>query len=166
MNLPNKITLVRILLIPLFAVLFLVQFPFHYLAACIVFIVASITDFIDGNIARRRNLVTNLGKFLDPFADKALVCTALVLITSFSNTFTFAIVIFTVIIIVRELMITAFRTVAATKKVILAAADTQVQQDSPLLPHHMISSTIWQEDWNFSLTVGAKRNDTWRTECI
>ena len=68
MNLPNKITLVRILLIPLFVVLFLVQFPFHYLAACIVFIVASITDFIDGNIARRRNLVTNLGKFLDPFA--------------------------------------------------------------------------------------------------
>lgn len=121
MNLPNKITLVRILLIPLFVVLFLVQFPFHYLAACIVFIVASITDFIDGNIARRRNLVTNLGKFLDPFADKALVCTALVLITSFSNIFTFAIVIFTVIIIVRELMITAFRTVAATKKVILAA---------------------------------------------
>ena len=121
MNLPNKITLIRIFLIPVFLVLFLLDFPYHYVAAVAVFVIASITDFIDGHIARKKNLVTDLGKFLDPFADKALVCTALVLITGFNNIFSVYVLIFTVIIIIRELMITAFRTVAATKKVVLAA---------------------------------------------
>lgn len=121
MNLPNKISLIRLLLIPVFAVLFWVDFPYHYLASTIVFVIASMTDFIDGNIARKYNMVTDLGKFLDSVADKALVCTALVLITSLENIFTFIIVVFAVVIIIRELMITAFRTVAALKKVVLAA---------------------------------------------
>ena len=73
LNLPNKITLARIALIPVVAILYLVNFPYHEIAACIAFIVCCCTDFIDGNIARKRNLVTDLGKFLDPIADKVIV---------------------------------------------------------------------------------------------
>lgn len=121
MNLPTKITLVRLFLVPVFVALFLIEFPFHYFCATAVFVIASITDFLDGHIARKYNLVTDLGKFLDPFADKALVCSALILVTVFSNTFTVAVIVMTIIITVRELMITAFRTVAASKNVVLAA---------------------------------------------
>ena len=79
MNLPNKITLSRIFLIPVFVVVFfLTVIPYNYFIACIIFIVASCTDFIDGHIARKYNLVTNLGKFLDPIADKVLVSSALI----------------------------------------------------------------------------------------
>ena len=81
MNLPNKITLTRILLIPVFAVFFFVEaIPQNYFIACLVFIIASCTDFLDGHIARKRGLVTNLGKFLDPIADKVLVSTAFILL--------------------------------------------------------------------------------------
>ena len=121
MNLPTKITLARIILVPVFVALFLIEFPYHYFCATAAFIIASLTDFLDGHLARKYNLVTDLGKFLDPLADKALVCSALVLVTTFQNTFTVFVIIMTIIIIVRELMITAFRTVAATKKVVLAA---------------------------------------------
>ena len=79
MNLPNKITLTRIFLIPVFtAVFFLTVIPYNYFIACLIFIVAACTDFIDGHIARKYNLVTNLGKFLDPIADKVLFSTALI----------------------------------------------------------------------------------------
>ena len=81
MNLPNKITLSRIFLIPVFAVIFFIDaIPYNYFIACIIFIVAACTDFIDGHIARKYGLVTNLGKFLDPIADKVLVSTALILL--------------------------------------------------------------------------------------
>ncbi|MGN1094431.1 MAG: CDP-diacylglycerol--glycerol-3-phosphate 3-phosphatidyltransferase [Candidatus Neoclostridium sp.] len=121
MNLPTKITLIRLLLVPVFVALFLVEFPYHYFCAVAVFVIASLTDYFDGHLARKYNLVTDLGKFLDPFADKALVCSALVLVTTFDNAFTVVVLVMTLIIIVRELMITAFRTVAATKNVVLAA---------------------------------------------
>lgn len=121
MTLPNKITIFRLILIPLFVVLYLVEFPYHYLCATFVFITASVSDYFDGHLARKYNLVTDLGKFLDPLADKALVCTALVLTTVIQNTFTLFVLIATIIIIVRELMITAFRTVAASKNIVLAA---------------------------------------------
>lgn len=121
MNLPNRITLIRIFLVPVFIIMFLIDFPYHYTVAVLIFIAASVTDFIDGYLARKMNLVTDLGKFLDPFADKALVCSACVLITSFQNICSLPVMFLTVIIIVRELMITAFRTVAARKKVVLAA---------------------------------------------
>ena len=81
MNLPNKITLTRILMIPVFvAIFFLDKIPFSFGIAAIVFALAACTDFIDGYIARSRGLVTNLGKFLDPIADKVLVSTAMLLI--------------------------------------------------------------------------------------
>ena len=73
LNLPNKITLARIALIPIVVILYFVNFPYHEIAACIVFMLCCSTDFIDGNIARKRNLVTDLGKFLDPIADKVIV---------------------------------------------------------------------------------------------
>ena len=78
MNLPNKLTLLRIILVPFFIIAMLVNFPFHYLVAGCIFGVASVTDTLDGKIARSRNLVTDFGKFADPIADKILVLTALV----------------------------------------------------------------------------------------
>ena len=78
MNLPNKISLARICLIPVFVVIFFLEMiPFRFGIAAIVFAIAALTDFVDGKIARSRGLVTNLGKFLDPIADKVLVSTAM-----------------------------------------------------------------------------------------
>ncbi len=73
MNLPNKLTLLRILLVPVFLLCMYVLFPFHYVAALIVYAAASLTDALDGQIARKRGLVTTFGKFADPLADKILV---------------------------------------------------------------------------------------------
>ena len=72
MNLPNKLTVLRILLVPIFLVLLTVPFDHHLIVALVVFIIASLTDMIDGNLARKHNLITNLGKFVDPLADKML----------------------------------------------------------------------------------------------
>ena len=76
MTLPNKLTVLRIVMVPIFLVLLVTEFPHHYLAALLVFIFASLTDLIDGKIARRYNLITDLGKFLDPLADKMLTTAA------------------------------------------------------------------------------------------
>ena len=78
MNLPNKLTLMRVILIPFFLVMIYVDaIPLHFLWALVIFAAASLTDMLDGKIARARGLVTNFGKFLDPLADKVLVITAL-----------------------------------------------------------------------------------------
>ena len=78
MNLPNKLTLLRVILIPFFLVMMYVDaIPLHFLWALVIFVAASLTDMLDGKIARARGLVTNFGKFLDPLADKVLVITAL-----------------------------------------------------------------------------------------
>ena len=77
MNLPNKLTLARVILIPFFLLSIYISFPFHYAVALLIFTIASITDALDGKIARKNNLVTNFGKFLDPLADKVLVIAAL-----------------------------------------------------------------------------------------
>jgi len=77
MNIANKLTLSRIIIIPIYILLFLLSFKNHYYYAVIVFILASITDFIDGYIARNKNLITSFGKFADPLADKMLVTAAL-----------------------------------------------------------------------------------------
>ena len=131
MNLPNKITLTRILMIPIFVLIFFLDIPFAYGIAGIIFAVAAFTDFIDGKIARSRGLVTNLGKFLDPIADKVLVSTAMILMLAMSEffiLFTMAaqtIYVITVIcicvIMARELIISAFRQIAAANGVIMAA---------------------------------------------
>ena len=87
MNLPNKITLIRICMIPVFVLVFFLDgmIPFAQGIAAIIFALAACTDFIDGHIARSRGLVTNLGKFLDPIADKVLVSTAMILILTMEN---------------------------------------------------------------------------------
>ncbi len=76
MNLPNKLTVARIIATPIFLALMVIEFKFHYIAALLVFILASLTDMWDGQIARKRNLVTDFGKFLDPVADKMLTTAA------------------------------------------------------------------------------------------
>ncbi len=121
MNLPTKITVARILLIPVFVALYLIEFPYHMLVATLVFAIASFTDFLDGYLARKHNLVTDLGKFLDPVADKVLVASALILIVKWVNALQIYVLIATIVILARELIITCFRTIAATKNVILAA---------------------------------------------
>lgn len=118
MNLPNKLTLMRVLLIPVFLVFFLIPgIPCHYLLAMIVFIAASITDALDGYLARKHNLVTNFGKFLDPLADKVLVMTAL---ACFVDNQMIGVIPF-LIIMMREFMVSGLRLVAANSGTVIAA---------------------------------------------
>ena len=118
MNLPNKLTLMRVLLIPVFLVFFLIPgIPCHYLLAMIVFIAASITDALDGHLARKHNLVTNFGKFLDPQADKVLVMTAL---ACFVDNQMIGVIPF-LIIMMREFMVSGLRLVAANSGTVIAA---------------------------------------------
>ena len=122
MNLPTKITLSRILALPIIVVLFFVQFSYHYLAAAIVFVLAAVTDMIDGRLARKRGEVTSLGKLLDPIADKVLACGVLIMEASAGlMMFDPAGIILTICIVAREIVIGAFRTLAAHKGEILAA---------------------------------------------
>ena len=136
MNLPNKITLTRICLIPLFVLFFYLDVfegrAWNYIIAAIIFVVAASTDFLDGYIARSRGLVTNLGKFLDPIADKVLNATAFILLLTrpfvfevgpFANAHCGTIVagICVAIIIARELIISGFRMIAAGQNLVLAA---------------------------------------------
>ena len=134
MNLPNKITLTRICMIPVFVLVFFLEgiLPFNFGIAAILFALAACTDFIDGHIARSRGLVTNLGKFLDPIADKVLVATAMILLLTMRNslfalfgTASDAVYIATAVgicvILARELIISAFRQIAAARGVVLAA---------------------------------------------
>ncbi len=134
MNLPNKITLTRICMIPVFVLIFFLDgvLPFNYGIAAIVFALAACTDFIDGYIARSRGLVTNLGKFLDPIADKVLVSTAMILILTMKgslfsafggaqNPVYIATAVAICVIMARELIISAFRQIAAARGLVLAA---------------------------------------------
>lgn len=122
MNLPTKITLSRILAVPLIVVLFYVKFPAHYLAAAIVFCLAAATDMIDGLLARKRNEVTPLGKVLDPIADKILDCFVMIMEAAGGMMFFYPCgVILCMVVVGREILIGAFRTLAAHKGAILAA---------------------------------------------
>lgn len=121
MNLPNKLTIIRLLLIPVFVALYFVEFTGHVFVALGIFVLACLTDFLDGYIARKYNLVTDLGKFLDPIADKVLVMAALVLLCINGRELTMLYAIGTIIILAREFIVTGFRTIAAGKNVVLAA---------------------------------------------
>ena len=127
MNLPNTLTVIRILLIPVFIVLFFMDFNGHALAAALVYVVACFTDFFDGYLARKNNLVTNFGKFIDPIADKMIIACSLIAIcitdpvVAPMHVYKIIISVCTMLIISRELMISVFRTVAADKGVVLAA---------------------------------------------
>ncbi len=120
MNLPNKLTIVRCVMTPLFLLMMLLEFPCHYLVALVLFIAASLTDMIDGRIARSRNLITNLGKFLDPLADKMLTTAAFLgLMTVIGGDgLCWAVT----IILAREFMVTSVRLLAAKDGVVVAAS--------------------------------------------
>lgn len=120
MNLPNKLTLLRVFLIPFFLLfVYLKNVPFHFLLALIVFAAASITDALDGKIARSRNLVTNFGKFLDPLADKVLVLAALAVFVELPEIRMGAVPL--IIISAREFMVSGLRLLAADSGVVVAA---------------------------------------------
>ena len=120
MNLPNKLTLFRVILIPFFVFFLLAPYFTGYgnYIAVTVFIVASITDFLDGHIARKRNLVTNFGKFMDPLADKLLVCSALICLIELDRLPAWIVI----IIIAREFIISGFRLIASDNGVVIAAS--------------------------------------------
>lgn len=130
MNLPNKLTIARVVMIPLFIVLFYVPFNGHYFAALAVFALASFTDFLDGFFARKYHLITNLGKFLDPVADKILVAAAMIVFLTAPNAyFTMGLGGWSLIaggccvavILARELLVSGFRMVAADAGIVIAA---------------------------------------------
>lgn len=118
MNLPNKLTVFRIVLVPFFVVSLLSEgLPGRFLIAELIFVIASLTDHFDGKIARKRNQITNFGKFLDPLADKILVISAMVCFLSLG----FANVWCVLLIIARELMVTSIRLVAMDSGRVIAA---------------------------------------------
>ena len=118
MNLPNKITVFRILMIPFFVASMLIkEIPYHEIIAGVIFIIAALSDLVDGKIARRFNLVTNFGKFMDPLADKLLVQSALLCFVA--NGLLPAWI--AIVIMSREFIISGFRLVAADKGIVIAA---------------------------------------------
>lgn len=119
MNLPNKLTLLRVMLIPFFLLFMYINTPFHYLTALVIFAAASITDALDGKIARKRGLVTNFGKFLDPLADKILVIAALTVFVELDDIRMGAIPL--IIISAREFMVSGLRLLAADSGIVVAA---------------------------------------------
>lgn len=119
MNLANKITLLRIFMVPIFIVLLLVEFPYHMEAALVVFLTASLTDKLDGYLARKYNMITDFGKFMDPLADKLLVTGAFVVLIQLGRIESWIVF----VILAREFAVTGLRTLAAAQNVIIAASN-------------------------------------------
>lgn len=121
MNLPNKLTILRVIMIPFFVAALLydggANQNMRYVAAAL-FIIASLTDMLDGKIARKYNLVTNFGKFMDPLADKLLVCSALICLVELKELPAWMVI----VIISREFIISGFRLVASDNGVVIAAS--------------------------------------------
>ena len=157
MNIPNKITLARILLIPIFIILMSVPFNWGlldigeaelsiaHLLGALLFIIAAATDWVDGFYARKYNLITNLGKFLDPLADKLLVSAALILLVELGLAPAWVVI----LIISREFAVTGLRLVAAGDGLVLAASKlgkiktvTQIVATAALLLHNFPFSFI------------------------
>jgi CDP-diacylglycerol---glycerol-3-phosphate 3-phosphatidyltransferase len=141
MNLPNKLTMLRIILIPVFIVALMLG---HWYTSGIIFILASATDALDGNIARKRNLVTNFGKIMDPLADKLLVTSALVCLVELGTVPGWMVI----IILAREFMITGLRAVAAGEGVIIAAGNSGKMKT---ILQMTALSLILLKDWPFSM---------------
>ncbi len=129
MNLPNQLTILRMLLVPVFLLFFYwTAVPYHYIWALAIFIIASLTDFFDGHIARARGLITNFGKLMDPLADKLIVTSALLVLCEKGWVPAWAVM----LILAREFLVTAMRTVAIGSGEVIAAniwgkAKTMVQ---------------------------------------
>lgn len=120
MNLPNKLTVLRVLMIPFFVVFMLMDIVpgMDKWIALAIFVIASLTDLLDGKIARKYNLVTNFGKFMDPLADKLLVCSAMICMIPLGKLQAW----FVIVIIAREFIISGFRLVAADNDIVIAAS--------------------------------------------
>jgi CDP-diacylglycerol--glycerol-3-phosphate 3-phosphatidyltransferase len=116
-NLPNFLTSLRILLIPVFILIFTVPSPARPFLSALIFLTASLTDFFDGYIARRQAQITKLGKLLDPVADKLLISSALILLVSVGRVPAWIVI----VIIARELIVTGLRAVASTEGIVLAS---------------------------------------------
>lgn len=119
-NLPNVLTVARILLIPVFVVLFVTPTPDRSLAAAAVFVIAALTDLLDGYLARRRGQVTKLGRLLDPIADKLLVLSALIVLVQVDRVSALV----AILIIAREVAVTGIRAIAAGEGIIISAEAT------------------------------------------
>lgn len=117
MNLANKLTIVRIFLVPIFMFFLLVKIPYGEYIAVVIFIVAALTDSLDGYIARSRNQITKFGKFMDPLADKLLVSAALISLVELDKLSAWVVV----VIIAREFAITGLRVLAASEGITIAA---------------------------------------------
>lgn len=117
MNLPNKLTLARVIMVPFFVAVFMVDFPNHRMIAGILFIAASLTDLFDGYLARKQGLVTTFGKFADPLADKLLVCAALICFVEQELLPAWIVI----IIISRDFIISGFRLIASEQGIVIAA---------------------------------------------
>ena len=119
MNLANKLTLARVIMIPVFlVVLFCMAEPMNRYLAVLIFIVASLTDFLDGYIARKYHMVSNFGKFMDPLADKILVMAAMVSMVALGDLASWVVI----VILAREFAITGFRTLAVEANIVMAAS--------------------------------------------
>ena len=121
MNLPNKLTVLRVIMVPFFVVFMLIPSlgaAANKYIALALFCIASVTDFLDGHLARKHNLVTNFGKLMDPLADKLLVCSALICLSSLGKLATWIVL----VIIAREFIISGFRLVASDNGIVIAAS--------------------------------------------
>lgn len=159
MNLPNKLTLLRVILVPVFMIFYMCDFGMEYwrfLISAIIYIAAALTDFLDGKIARKYNLITNLGKFLDPVADKVMVMASLLCLcygnanSVYGILLTFA----TAIVILRELAVTSMRLVAASAdgSVIAAAMLGKIKTTTQMI---FVSVAILEPFFNGIIGVDA-----------
>lgn len=118
MNLPNKLTCLRMVMIPFFVLFMYLDVPYARMIALAIFVAASLTDTADGYIARKYNLITDFGKFMDPLADKLLVCSAMICLVRTGELPAWIVI----IIIAREFIISGFRLVAADNGIVIAAS--------------------------------------------
>ena len=125
MNTPNKLTVARMIATPIFMATMLIEFPYHYLVSLILFAVASLTDMIDGKMARKYNLVTDFGKFLDPLADKMLTTSAylgfMFLYSAANKNLGIQLTAIVFIVLFREFMVSSLRLVTANSGLVVAA---------------------------------------------
>lgn len=156
MNLPNKLTLLRMILTPFFLVALLIDFEFHFAVALLIFIVASITDYLDGNIARKQGIVTSFGKFLDPIADKMLTTAALLgfMVLGIGR----GVVWITFIVLLREFIVASVRMVAVSSGGKVIAANIwgklkTVAQMAAII--FAIAAEAAKEMWNLSAATPA-----------
>ena len=117
MNLPNKLTIARMCMVPLFMIALMINTPASRIIATVIFALASLTDMLDGQIARKHNMVTNFGKLMDPLADKVLTAAAMICLVELGDLAAWI----AVVIIFREYLITGLRSVAANENIVVAA---------------------------------------------